>query len=160
MLQGHNPCKSPPVQPSNPPPQPPPWPLPPDRFIGDAAAIERICRAPRYAVRSSGKAAAAAVPLLVASLPQRFEVSRQPCFLYVASELIKTFGDEPARDLELGEWEAWCGRSGAVWGAYDCGCSAALFTLHARRAPAAHPATLVAHHPTNPHPLQAACSAA
>jgi transportin-3 len=73
-----------------------------DRFTGDAAAIERICRAPRYAVRSSGKAAAAAVPLLVASLPQRFEVSRQPCFLYVASELIKTFGDEPARDLELG----------------------------------------------------------
>ncbi len=103
MLQGHNPCKSPPVQPSNPPPIPPPWPLPPDRFTGDAAAIERICRAPRYAVRSSGKAAAAAVPLLVASLPQRFEVSRQPCFLYVASELIKTFGDEPARDLELGE---------------------------------------------------------
>ncbi|KAI7846036.1 hypothetical protein COHA_000403 [Chlorella ohadii] len=74
----------------------------PDRFTGDAAAIERICRAPRYAVRSSGKAAAAAVPLLVASLPQRFEISRQPCFLYVASELIKTFGDEPARDLELG----------------------------------------------------------
>lgn len=82
---------------------------PPDRFTGDVASIERICRAPRYAVRSAGKAAAAAVPLLVASLPQRFEVSRQPCFLYVASELIKTFGDEPARDLELGE------RSGG-WG--------------------------------------------
>ena len=74
-----------------------------DRFAGDAPAIERICRAPRYAVRSAGKAAAPAVPLLVASLPQRFESSRQPCFLYVASELIKTFGDEPARDLELGE---------------------------------------------------------
>ncbi|EFN54933.1 hypothetical protein CHLNCDRAFT_134668 [Chlorella variabilis] len=73
-----------------------------DRFAGDAPAIERICRAPRYAVRSAGKAAAPAVPLLVASLPQRFESSRQPCFLYVASELIKTFGDEPARDLELG----------------------------------------------------------
>lgn len=54
-------------------------------------------------MRSAGKAAAGAVPLLVASLPQRFEASRQPCFLYVASELIKTFGDEPARDLELGE---------------------------------------------------------
>lgn len=86
----------------SPTPHSPPHPTQ-DRFTGDAAAIERICRAPRYAVRSSGKAAAAAVPLLVASLPQRFEVSRQPCFLYVASELIKTFGDEPARDLELGE---------------------------------------------------------
>ncbi|KAI3438282.1 hypothetical protein D9Q98_000717 [Chlorella vulgaris] len=73
-----------------------------ERFAGDAPAIERICRAPRYAVRSAGKAAAPAVPLLVASLPQRFEASRQPCFLYVASELIKTFGDEPARDQELG----------------------------------------------------------
>lgn len=85
-------------QPLNPPNHPPPA----DRFTGDAAAIERICRAPRYAIRSAGKAAAGAVPLLVASLPQRFEASRQPCFLYVASELIKTFGDEPARDLDLG----------------------------------------------------------
>lgn len=65
--------------------------------------MERICRAPRYAVRGAGKASAGAVPLLVASLPQRFEATRQPCFLYVASELIKTFGDEPARELELGE---------------------------------------------------------
>ncbi|PSC72289.1 transportin-3 isoform X1 [Micractinium conductrix] len=73
-----------------------------DRFAGEPPAIERLCRAPRYAVRSAGKAAAGAVPLLVASLPQRFEASGQPCFLYVASELIKTFGDEPARDLELG----------------------------------------------------------
>ncbi|KAL4452442.1 hypothetical protein ABPG75_008104 [Micractinium tetrahymenae] len=73
-----------------------------DRFSSDPQAVERICRAPRYAVRGAGKAAAGAVPLLVASLPQRFEATRQPCFLYVASELIKTFGDEPARDLELG----------------------------------------------------------
>lgn len=80
-------------------------------------------------MRSSGKAAAAAVPLLVASLPQRFEVSRQPCFLYVASELIKTFGDEPARDLELGEYggglgERWngVGWRGVGWG--GCGARA------------------------------------
>lgn len=77
-----------------------------ERFTNDAQAVERICRAPRYAVRSAGKAAAPALPLLVASLPPRFEATRQPCFLYVASELIKTFGDEPARDLELGEYGA------------------------------------------------------
>lgn len=74
-----------------------------DRFAADPQAVERICRAPRYALRGAGKAAAGALPLLVASLPQRFEATRQPCFLYVASELIKTFGDEPARELELGE---------------------------------------------------------
>ena len=82
--------------------RPPPLTTTTDRFVGDAVATERICRAPRYAVRSAGKAAASAIPLLAASLPQRFEASQQPCFLYVASELIKTFGDEPARDLELG----------------------------------------------------------
>ena len=69
------------------------------------AAVERICRVPRYAVRSAGKAAAPALPLLVAALPARFEATLQPCFLYVASELIKTFGDEPEKDAELGEPE-------------------------------------------------------
>lgn len=72
------------------------------RFGSDAPAVERICRAPRYAVRSAGKAAAPAVPLLVAALPARFEATLHPCFLYVASELIKTFGDEPGRDAQLG----------------------------------------------------------
>ena len=40
---------------------------------------------------------------MVTALPQCFESTLNPCFLYVASELIKTFGDEPQHDAELGE---------------------------------------------------------
>lgn len=171
-------------------------PAPPlaDRFGTDPQAIERICRAPRYALRNAGKAAAPALGQLVQSLPRRFEVggcgmrvwmragggnfskpaplaycalhlltahgcasgvcltglhlylsrkrstyayamrvlagtwtpsvacsspqlaplqaSRHSAFLWVASELIKVFGDEPARDAELGA----CLSSGAQWG--------------------------------------------
>ena len=76
---------------------------PADRFPNDTQAIERICRAPRYALRNAGKAAAPALGQLVQSLPRRFEVCRHSAFLYVASEVIKVFGDEPARDAELGE---------------------------------------------------------
>lgn len=79
-----------------------------DRFGNDAPAIERICRAPRYALRSAGKAAAPALAQMVHSLPRRFEVSRHSAFLWVASEIIKIFGDESARDAELGEWHFQC----------------------------------------------------
>lgn len=132
-----------------------------DRFVGNAPAIERICRAPRYAIRSAGKAAAGAVPLLVASLPARFEATRQPCFLYVASELIKTFGDEPARDLELGACVG--GRVGAAWACPGprsrAACKPSLQSLLWPKASRSPPPRDCACHPTfrrhvQPHAVQ------
>jgi transportin-3 len=73
-----------------------------DAFGSDVVAAEKICKAPRYAVRSAGKAAAGAVPQLAAALPRRFEATGHSCYLYVASELVKTFGDEPGLDAHLG----------------------------------------------------------
>ena len=42
-----------------------------------------------------------AQPLLTA-LPEHFAGSRQSCYLYAASELVKTFGGDPAYEQALG----------------------------------------------------------
>jgi transportin-3 len=73
-----------------------------DAFGGDAAAAERLVKAPRAAVRGAGRAAARAAPALAAALPPRFEEHGHPCFLWLGSELVKTFGAEPALDAQLG----------------------------------------------------------
>jgi transportin-3 len=72
-----------------------------DAFGNDAGAAEKICRVPRYAVRNAGKAAAGAVPVLCSTLPQRFEATAHSCYLYVASELVKTFGDDVSAHSSL-----------------------------------------------------------
>ena len=72
-----------------------------DAFSSDAGATEKICRVPRNAVRSAGKAASGAVPALAAALPRRFEATAHSAYLYVASELIKAFGDDPMADTSL-----------------------------------------------------------
>ena len=73
-----------------------------DAFATDAAAVERILKVPRNAIRSAGKLSGGAVPVLASSLPARFEASAHPAYLYVASELIKVFGGDDAMDAHLG----------------------------------------------------------
>lgn len=73
-----------------------------DRFSGDEKAIEIICKVPRNAIRTAGKATAASVHTLAAALPQRFDTSAHSAYLFVASELIKTFGDDRQWDGDLG----------------------------------------------------------
>uniref|UniRef100_A0A1D2AEU2 Importin N-terminal domain-containing protein n=1 Tax=Auxenochlorella protothecoides TaxID=3075 RepID=A0A1D2AEU2_AUXPR len=66
-----------------------------DRFADDPEATERILRAPRYGLRSAGRAGAGAIPSLLSSFPARFAAGHHPAYLYVISEAIKVFGDEP-----------------------------------------------------------------
>ncbi|KAK9863642.1 hypothetical protein WJX84_000245, partial [Apatococcus fuscideae] len=73
-----------------------------DRFQGDPDAMERITRAPRYALRRTGKAGAVLLPLLLTSLPGQFARIQHSCLLYVASELIKVFGNDPTQNAALG----------------------------------------------------------
>ncbi len=68
----------------------------------DANVTERLCRLPRYALRSAGTAAEPLLPLLVATLPGRFAASGHSCYLYVASELVKVFGSNPAHEAAIG----------------------------------------------------------
>jgi transportin-3 len=71
------------------------------RVGADAQVTERACRALRIGLKASGKAASGLLPALLDALPQRFRATRHPAFLYIFSELIKIFGDEPGRDAAL-----------------------------------------------------------
>ena len=55
--------------------------------------------------RTAGKLAGtgALLPTMMAAIPQWFAASRHSCFLYLASELVKVFGDVPRYEGALGE---------------------------------------------------------
>ena len=75
------------------------------RYIADAHAVERLCRPPRYALKTAGKLAATGplVATLMGSLPRWFATAQHSCFLYLASELVKIFGDVPRQEGAMGE---------------------------------------------------------
>lgn len=67
-------------------------------FELDPEASERVCRVPRYAVRTAKRHTAGSLPALSSMLMVKFERTKHSCYLYVASELVKTFS-EPAQDM-------------------------------------------------------------
>ena len=67
-------------------------------FESDPEASERACRVPRYAVRTAKRKTVGSLPSLANMLMVKFERTRHSCYLYVASELVKTFGDDFAQD--------------------------------------------------------------
>ena len=71
-------------------------------YSSDPSATERLCRLPRYSLRSAGTAAAPLLEPLLSTLPVRFETSGNSCYLYVASELVKLFGSDQAHDIGIG----------------------------------------------------------
>lgn len=62
----------------------------------------------RYALRGAGQAMAALAQPLLSALPEHFAASRQSCYLYAASELVKTFGGNPAYEQALGGYLGCC----------------------------------------------------
>ena len=62
---------------------------------GDATAVERWCRVARHGLKSAGRDAAPLLPALADKLPRWFAGTQASAFLYVASELVKTFGSVP-----------------------------------------------------------------
>lgn len=59
-------------------------------------------RCMRHALRSAGKHSLPLLPELLNSLPRRFAAQQHSSYLYIASEVIKIWGDEPARAGDLG----------------------------------------------------------
>lgn len=72
--------------------------------IRSASAIERLCRTPRYALKTAGKLAATGtlVSTMMTAIPQWFAAAPHSSFLYLASELVKIFGDVPRQEGALG----------------------------------------------------------
>lgn len=70
-------------------------------YVHDGAASEKICRVPRYAIRSAKQSTSKSVPLISQALTNKFDQTRHACYLYVASELVKTFGHDSSYDQFL-----------------------------------------------------------
>ncbi|CAM6084292.1 unnamed protein product [Calypogeia fissa] len=62
----------------------------------DGKTMERLCRACKYAVRNCERALAGMMGVLLQELQERFQQQQHPCLLYLASEVIKVFGKDPA----------------------------------------------------------------
>jgi len=67
-----------------------------------STAAERLCRALRHGVKASGKHCAPLLPSMLAVLPAHFAATREPALLFVVSELVKAFGDDPSADAAVG----------------------------------------------------------
>lgn len=73
------------------------------QYSNNDRIAEKTGRAIKQALQSSGKASAAMLLQVSETVAQQFQQSRHPCMLYIASELLKTFGADQQFQAPLGE---------------------------------------------------------
>ncbi|XP_017973541.1 PREDICTED: transportin MOS14 isoform X2 [Theobroma cacao] len=62
----------------------------------DMRTMESLCRACKYAVRTSGRFMGITIGAMLEEIQGLYQQHHQPCFLYLSSEVIKIFGSEPS----------------------------------------------------------------
>ncbi|PRQ16051.1 hypothetical protein RchiOBHm_Chr7g0180041 [Rosa chinensis] len=62
----------------------------------DMRTMESICRACKYAVRTSGRCMGTTIGEMLEKIQELYKQHHQPCFLYLSSEVIKIFGSDPS----------------------------------------------------------------
>uniref|UniRef100_A0A2P2MLR5 Exportin-1/Importin-beta-like domain-containing protein n=1 Tax=Rhizophora mucronata TaxID=61149 RepID=A0A2P2MLR5_RHIMU len=62
----------------------------------DMQIMESLCRACKYAVRTSGRFMGITIGAMLEEIQGLYQQHRQPCFLYLSSEVIKIFGSDPS----------------------------------------------------------------
>ncbi|KAL9375248.1 hypothetical protein Peur_032127 [Populus x canadensis] len=62
----------------------------------DMQTMESLCRACKYAVRTSGRFMGITIGEMLEEIQGLFQQHHQPCFLYLSSEVIKIFGSDPS----------------------------------------------------------------
>ncbi|XP_011028670.1 PREDICTED: transportin-3-like [Populus euphratica] len=62
----------------------------------DMQTMESLCRACKYAVRTSGRFMGTTIGDMLEEIQGLFQQHHQPCFLYLSSEVIKIFGSDPS----------------------------------------------------------------
>ncbi|KAG5230079.1 transportin [Salix suchowensis] len=62
----------------------------------DMRTMESLCRACKYAVRTSGRFMGITIGAMLEEIQGLFQQHHQPCFLYLASEVIRIFGSDPS----------------------------------------------------------------
>ncbi|XP_021910463.1 transportin MOS14-like [Carica papaya] len=62
----------------------------------DMRTMESLCRACKYAVRTSGRYIVNIIGEMLGKIQVLYQQHHQPCFLYLSSEVIKIFGSDPS----------------------------------------------------------------
>eukprot|EP00891_Asterochloris_glomerata_P002287 jgi/Astpho2/2287/e_gw1.00040.5.1_t len=73
------------------------------RFKDQPRTVERCGRAIKTALQCAGKESAPLLPDVLQALAVQFAATRHCCMLYIASELLKIYGHDPAYTLPLGQ---------------------------------------------------------
>lgn len=66
--------------------------------------LEKTGRAVTHALQSSGKASAGLLPQILETVAVQFQQTQHPCMLYIASELLKTYGADAQYQAALGKF--------------------------------------------------------
>ncbi|CAA6655286.1 unnamed protein product [Spirodela intermedia] len=67
-----------------------------DRRAWDMRTMESLCRACKYALRTSGRYMVVTIGAMLEEVQVLYPQHNQPCFLYLSSEVIKIFGSDPS----------------------------------------------------------------
>ncbi|XVF54216.1 hypothetical protein PTKIN_Ptkin05aG0162600 [Pterospermum kingtungense] len=62
----------------------------------DMRTMESLCRACKYAVRTSGRFMGITIGAMLEEIQGLYQQHHQPCFLYLSSEVIMIFGSDPS----------------------------------------------------------------
>ncbi|KAJ4972453.1 hypothetical protein NE237_005627 [Protea cynaroides] len=62
----------------------------------DMRTMEALCRACKYALRTSGRFMGITIGAMLEEIQGLYQLHHQPCFLYLSSEVIKIFGSDPS----------------------------------------------------------------
>ncbi|KAK3170493.1 hypothetical protein Dsin_032664 [Dipteronia sinensis] len=67
----------------------------------DMRTMESVCRACKYAVRTSKRFMGITIGAMLEEIQALYQQHQQPCFLYLSSEVIKIFGSDPSCAIYL-----------------------------------------------------------
>ncbi|KAJ6817034.1 transportin MOS14 isoform X2 [Iris pallida] len=67
-----------------------------DHRAWDMRTMESLCRAFKYAVKTSGRFMGTTIGAMLEEVQALYQQHNQPCFLYLSSEVIKIFGSDPS----------------------------------------------------------------
>ncbi|XP_020519422.1 transportin MOS14 isoform X2 [Amborella trichopoda] len=73
-----------------------------DNRAWDMRTMESLCKASKYAVRTSGRFMGVTIGAMLEAVQDKYQQHHQSCFLYLSSEVIKIFGSDPTCATYLG----------------------------------------------------------
>ncbi len=73
------------------------------QYSGNDRVTEKTGRAIKQALQTSRASSAGMLQEVLETVARQFHITGHPCMLYIASELLKTYGGQPQYQAALGE---------------------------------------------------------